>query len=99
MVYFEEAEFLGGPFEGGHGLASITDYRDTKMPLKSEVGAAEIYNDMPTLERPFLLEIAGNDDYTWGRVFATFEEAQIVLQEILKDPSVHSVNTHLGFTN
>lgn len=96
MLQFNEetACIWGGPFPGGFASYFIKDYNSIKHwkdPSKTLAEANSIYMeknnityiDFPTKEKPIALYLAGNDDASYSKYFATAEEAEQELKSLL----------------
>lgn len=57
------------------------------------------FETTPSIERPYLLTITGNDDSSWGKVFESVEEAQSCLANIEKGRTLGAIYEHLKSTN
>jgi hypothetical protein len=82
----------GGPWDGDHVLATIRDYTNKPNYLLTEE-YIQRYGviDGPTVEKPIVLRLAGNDDCSYSAYFATVEQAESMLQNILTFPFWESV--------
>lgn len=56
-------------------------------------------NTYPSLELPYRVRLAGNDDASWGMCYSSVEEANKVRNEIIAKPDWDTINKHLLFTN
>jgi hypothetical protein len=56
-------------------------------------------NTTPHIELPIKLFVAGNDDTSFTKLFATREEAYNFLESMIKEPCKMDLNTEMLFTN
>lgn len=72
---------------------------ETKIVTAISTYAAHEAPSVPTLERPFLLTVHGNDDASWGRVFASLEDAMAFGDRLEANADASFVYDNLAFTN
>jgi hypothetical protein len=57
-------------------------------------------NSTPTIEKPILLKLHGNDDSSWGTVFANFDEAMAFADELeASSKAGMTYPSQMNFTN
>jgi|ERR1019366_171205 hypothetical protein len=90
----EDACCWGGPWPGNHVLVEIVDATTYPWQLKSENDTP--FTDIPTIERPIKLYLAGNDDTSYSFFATTVEEAEKVLETLILEPTMEKLRD-LGF--
>ena len=82
------APYWGGPWGGNHVLAVIEDLSRERWQLETEEAFKTKYGkvDYATVERPIRLYLTGDDDCSYSAFFATTDQAEGMLVNIITFP-------------